>query len=114
MNAYFLLLAESLVCVAASLAVLSAISTPLMNVLGRICPDEQAAIFWLSYTKVMLLIAPLLLVLAVDVFAHFRDPMDSLHIAFIATLVGLLIGLHSIGKRLGQFVSVPQQPWSKS
>ena len=37
--------------------------------------------------RTVLLAQPiLLLVLAVDVFAHFRDPMDSLHIAFIATL----------------------------
>lgn len=77
---------------------------------GRICPDEQAALFWLSYTKVMLMIAPLLLVLMVNMFSHFSDPMDSLRLALIAALGGLLIGLHSIGRRLGQFVATPQKP----
>jgi len=110
MNAYFLLFAQSLLSVALSFAVLFVLSGPLVNVLGRICPDEQAAVFWLSYTKVMLMIAPLLLVLMVNMFSHFSDPMDSLRLALIAALGGLLIGLHSIGRRLGQFVATPQKP----
>jgi len=110
MNAYFLLFAQFLLSVALSFAVLFVLSGPLVNVLGRICPDEQAALFWLSYTKVMLMIAPLLLVLMVDMFSHFSDPMDSLRLALIAALGGLLIGLHSIGRRLGQFVATPQKP----
>lgn len=114
MNTYFLLFSEALVSVAVSLAVLYVLSGPLMNILGRICPDEQAAAFWLSYTKVMLMIAPLLLVLTVDMFTHFSNPMDSLRLALMAALGGLLIGLHSIGKRLGKFVATPQKPGSAS
>lgn len=114
MNAYFLLFAEILLSLAVSLAVLYALSGPLVDVLGRICPDRQAAVFWLSYTKVMLVIAPLLLVLAVELFTHFSDPLDSLRLALIAALGGLLAGLHSIGKRLGQFVTVPQAAGSGS
>lgn len=108
MNAYIQLFAASLISVAVSFAVLHVLSSPLMNILGRICPDEQAAAFWLSYTKVMLMIAPLLLVLIVDMFAHFSNPLDTLRLALTAALGGLLIGLRSIGKRLGQFVKVPQ------
>lgn len=113
MNAYVQLLAVSLISVAVSFAVLHALSSPLMNILSRICPDEQAAAFWLSYTKVMLMIAPLLLVLVVDMYAHFINPLDSVRLSLVAALGGLLIGLHSIGKRLGQFVKVPQ-PGSES
>jgi hypothetical protein len=109
MNAYVLLVAESLLCVAASLAVLYALSRPLMNVLTRICPDEQAASFWLSYTKLMLMLAPLLMVLTVDLFTHFSNPMDTLRLALIAALGGLLAGLHAVGKRIGQYVSVPRK-----
>ena len=83
-----------------------------MSVLGRVCPDEQAASFWLSYTKVMLMIAPLLLVLTVDLFTHFSNPMDTLRLALMAALGGLLIGLRSIGKRLGLFVTLPTQAGS--
>lgn len=109
MNAYLLLFVELLISVAASLAVLRVLSLPLVNVLGRICPDQQAALFWLSYTKVMLMIAPLLLVLTVDLLTHFSSPMDSLRLALIAALGGLLIGMLSIGKRLGRFVSAAQE-----
>lgn len=108
MNAYIQLFTVSLISVAVSFTVLYVLSGPLMNVLGRICPDEQAAAFWLSYAKVMLTIAPLLLVLLVDMFARSGNPLDSLRLALMAALGGLLIGLHSIGKRLGQFAKAPQ------
>lgn len=108
MNAYIQLFAAAFISAAVSFAVLRVLSGPLMNILSRICPDEQAAAFWLSYAKVMLMIAPLLLVLTVDMFAHFRDPLDSVRLALMAALGGLLIGLRSIGKRLEQFVKMPE------
>lgn len=108
MNAYFQLFAASLISIAISFTVLRVLSSPLMNILSRICPDEQAAAFWLSYTKVMLVIAPLLLVLTINMFAHFSNPLDSMRLALMAALGGLLIGLHSIGKRLGRFVKMPE------
>lgn len=114
MNAYFHLLAEVLVSIAVSLGALRVLSLPLVNTLSRICPDEQAAVFWLNYTKVMLLIAPLLLVLTVDLFTDFSDPLDSLRLALMATLSGLLLGLFSIGKRLGRFVVIPPATRSHS
>lgn len=110
MNTYLLLFAEILVSIVASLAVLAALSRPLANALCRICPDEQAALFWLSYTKVMLIIAPVLLVLTVDLFSRLSDPLDSLRLALMAALGGLLIGLQAIGRRLGRFVADPQRP----
>ena len=109
MNAYILLLVESLLSVAASLVVLYALSRPLLNILTRICPDEAAASFWLSYTRLMLMLAPLLMVLIVDLFTHFSNPMDTLRLALIAALGGLLASLHSVGKRVGRFVKVPPQ-----
>lgn len=112
MNANYLLPLELLLSVIMSLAVLHALSGPLVNVLERICPDKPAAIFWLSYTKVMLISAPLVLVMTVDLFTHFNNPMDTLRLALLAALAGLLIGLHSVGKRLGQFVVPPKETGS--
>ena len=109
MNVYSLLIFESLLSIAVSVAVLYMLSTPLVTVLVRICPDNQAALFWLSYTKVMLTVVPLLFVLTVDMFTTFSDPIDSLRITLIAVLGGFLIGLYSVGKRLGQFVKAPSQ-----
>jgi len=110
MNAYLLLIVESLISVSVSLAVLYVLSSPLVNSLRRICPDEQAAVFWLNYTRVMLLIAPLLLVLTVDMFARFSNPLDNLRLTLMAALCGLLVGLHAIGRRLGKFVVTPPAP----
>lgn len=114
MNTYILLFSEFLMSIAVSLSVLYVLSTPLVNVLSRVCPDEQAAVFWLSYTKVILMILPLLFVLTVDMFTHFSDPMDSLRLALMAVLAGLLIALYSIGKRLGQFVIASPKPGGTS
>lgn len=114
MNSYLLLLAEFFISVSVSFSVLFVLSASLTRVLQRICPDEQAAAFWLSYTKIILMIAPLLLVLAVDMFSNFNDPMDSLRLALIAALGGLLAALYFVGKRLGQFVTVPQLPGAVS
>jgi hypothetical protein len=114
MDNYLLLLVESLTSIAISLTVLFVLSHPLMNILSRICPDEQTATFWLSYTRVMLLIAPLLLVLTVDMFAYFSDPMDTWRFSLIVALGGILIGLYMVGERLGQFVTTPQQPGDAS
>ncbi len=107
MNTYLFLLAELALSIALSLTALSVLSRPLVDVLCRICPDEQAAVFWQSYTKVMLILAPLLLVLGVDLLTSFRDPLDSLRLALIAALGGLLLALYSVGQRLGRFVVVP-------
>jgi len=114
MNTYVLWLAEVLVSLIVSLAVLRVLARPLVNVLNRICPDEQLAFFWLCYTKVMLLIAPLFLVLTVDLLFNRDGPILSLRLALVVALGGLLIGLRSIGKRLGQFVAVPDHSGSAS
>lgn len=107
MNAYLQLLFAALISLIASMAVLRTLSTPLRSLLCRLCPDEQAAAFWLSYTRVMLTIAPLLLTLLVSLFATSATQLNSLYLVLIATLAGLLIGLRSIGKRLGSFISQP-------
>ena len=109
MSDFYLLLLQAVLSVSMSLAVLSVISKPLVNVLCRICPDEQAAAFWLSYAKLMLIISPLLLVLTVEMFSFGRDPLTSVRLTVIAGLGGLLIGLHTIATRLRLFVIVPQQ-----
>lgn len=107
MNTYLTLLVEALLSVAVSLAVLYVLSPPLAKILRRICPDEESASFWVSYTKIMLMIAPLILVLTVDLLTRFADPTSSLRLAAIAALGGILIGLHSVGVRLGKFVRTP-------
>ncbi|MDR2195017.1 MAG: hypothetical protein LBE50_00230 [Gallionellaceae bacterium] len=111
MNAY-LLLAELTISIVLSLAVLAALSSPLVNMLRLTCPNEQAAAFWLAYTRVMLTITPLLFVLVVSAFASFATPFSDIRLAVIAALGGLLLGLRIIGKRMGGFVATPERKGS--
>lgn len=106
MNTYLLLLAESILSMTISLVVLAVLSRLLADVLSRICADERAARFWVNYTKVMLVIAPWLLVLTVDLFTRYKDPLDALRLAVMAALAGVLFGLHLLGKRLSRFEAV--------
>lgn len=112
MNVYLLLLLEMLISVAASMVVLRALTTPLLRTLEHICPDEQSASFWLSYTRVMLVIAPLILVLVMDSFSRYDNPLDSLRLTLLAALGGLLVGMHLLGRQLGRFIHTPVAPES--
>jgi hypothetical protein len=107
MNTYLLLLLELLLSVIASLSVLAILANPLIRTLARICPDEDSAGFWLRYAQVMLVIAPLILVLLMDLFSRYATPHDSLRMALLAALGGLLAGLYLIGSRLGEFIQAP-------
>ena len=108
MNAYLLLLLEMLISVAASMVVLRIMTSPLLRTLELICPEKQSANFWISYTRVMLVIAPLILVLLMDAFSRYSDPLDGLRMTVLATLVGLLVGMHILGRWLGRFVRLPE------
>lgn len=110
MNPLVLMLTEITLSIAISVGVLYALSRPLVNLLARLCPDKDGAEFWLRYTNVMLIIAPLLLVLVVDLFSSFSDPLDTMRLALIAVLCGLLLGLFIIGLQLGQFGNQDRLP----
>ncbi len=107
MNAFLLLSLELLISLAASLAVLRVLAGPLLRTLQHLCPDEQSASFWLSYTRIMLVIAPLMLVLLIDAFSDLDDPLGSLRLGLLATLGGLLLGMHILGSRMGRFIRPP-------
>lgn len=107
MDAILQLLAAALISIFVSSGVLRVLSGPLRKVLCRICPDEAAADFWLSYSKVMLMIVPLLLVLLVDMFGNFASALDGVRFALSAALAGLIVSLRLIGLRLEKFVRWP-------
>lgn len=107
MNPYLLLVGECLACLAVSFLVLAVLARPLMDVLARVCPDEKAATFWLSYCKVMVTLAPLLMVLTIGLISPFSDPLAAIRLTLMASLGGLLLVLQHIGRRLGRFVVAP-------
>lgn len=104
MNPLVHLLMASLISVILSALVLRVLSEPLLRVLSRLCPDEAAAAFWLTYTQVMLTMAPLLAVLLVATVAHGSDALSAVRLSVTAALVGLLAGLYTVGRRLAPYV----------
>lgn len=107
METYLLLLGECLFSVAISCIALRVLSSPLLRVLSRICPDADSAAFWVAYTHIMLVVGPLLLVIVANFLTRTCDTESSLRFTAIAMLAGLLIGMRTLGKRLGAFVRFP-------
>jgi len=101
-----LLLIETVISMIASLTIMLLISQPLKAALIDLCPTEKQANFWLAYTRTMLLISPLLLVLLIN-STHKGDTFSDLRSAFIAALAGLLIGLIVIGRKM--YIPVDRQ-----
>jgi len=101
-----LLLIETVISLLASITIMLLISQSLKAALIDLCPTEKQANFWLAYTRTMLLISPLLLVLFIN-STHKGDTFSDLRSAFIAALAGLLIGLIVIGKKM--YIPVDRQ-----
>ena len=101
-----LLLIETVISLIASITIMLLISQPLKAALIDLCPTEKQANFWLAYTRTMLLISPLLLVLFIN-STHKGDSFSDLRSAFIAALTGLLIGLIVIGRKM--YIPVDRQ-----
>lgn len=106
MNELTLLLVESIISVVTSITIMLLISQPLKAALLDLCPTEKQANFWLAYTRTMLLISPLLLVLFIN-STHKGDTFSDLRSSFIAALTGLLIGLIIIGRKM--YIPVDRQ-----
>lgn len=106
METYATLLIECLVSILLSRAVLQLLSRQLAGTLERLCPDTPATAFWLSYTKLMLILTPLFCVLLFDLRLPPGDLAARLRLGLIASLGGLLFGLWLLGRRLGRIVEI--------
>jgi membrane protein DedA with SNARE-associated domain len=102
-----LFLAEIIISLTLSIATLMVLTKPLINVLAELCPTQKQAEFWMAYTRIMLSISPLLLVLVVDGFVTSSDLMTNVRVAIFAALAGLFLGMIIVGKRI--FAPAAQQ-----
>jgi len=102
------LLVAAIVSLSLSLAVLWLLSPPLRRVLTVLCPDEAASAFWVSYTQIMLTLAPLLATLAVQGWVGTDFGLRAIRWTLMAAMLGLLVGLHVVGRRLGRHVRTPE------
>jgi len=106
MNELSLLFLEAFISILASITIILLLSRPLKAALLDLCPSETQAGFWLAYTRTMLLVSPLLLVIFIN-STHKGDMFSDLRSALIAALAGLLLGLIIIGKKM--YIPVDRQ-----
>ena len=107
MDTINLFIAEIIISLTLSATTLLVLSNPLINVLTDLCPTKKQAEFWLAYTRMMLSISPLLLVLIVDGFVSSDDILAHVRVSLMAALGGLVIGMIIVGKRI--FAPAAQQ-----
>jgi hypothetical protein len=106
MTSVTLLTIEIILSIATSLVIMWLMAQPLKSALVDLCPTEKQANFWFAYTRVMLLITPLLFVLFTNA-RHTGDTLSDLRSALMAVLAGLLAGLIVVGRKM--YIPVDRQ-----
>ena len=96
--------------------VLITLSTPLRRLLQNLSHSKEQAFFWIAYTRTMLFISPLLMVILVGALAD-ADGLAHIKVSLISALGGLLLGLVIIGRKMyspasTQCESEPQQSFN--
>ncbi len=100
MNTLTLFSLEIFISLSMSFIVLWILAKPLVNVLEDLCPTKTQADFWLAYTRIMLLISPLLLVLMVSLNSRHTSDISSIKFSLVSALAGLLLGMLIVGKKI--------------
>jgi hypothetical protein len=100
MNTFTLFSLEIFISLSMSFITLWILSKPLVNVLEDLCPTKTQADFWLAYTRIMLLISPLLLVLMVSLNSRHINDINSIKFSLVSSLAGLLLGMLIVGKKI--------------
>lgn len=100
MNPIILFAIEVSLSLMVSTVVLLVISPPLMRALEELSPTPKQAAFRLSYTRAMLMLSPLLLVLLMNLLIGHDNPLSNIQVTLISALSGVLLGLIFIGKRV--------------
>jgi hypothetical protein len=100
MNQLLLFGLEIIISLCLSTVTLWLLSQPLVNVLEDLCPTKKQAAFWLAYTRIMLLISPLLLVLVVSILNNAGNNIDTIKISLGSALAGLLLGMIIVGRKI--------------
>lgn len=100
MTPAIVLLGEIAISLLVSLLSSRMIRQPLYHVLQDICPTERQAAFWVTYTRAILFLAPLLCVLLVDLSSDGHDALFSLRATLLAAITGTLIALLFLGRQV--------------
>ena len=100
MNTVLIFTIEISISICLSIATLWLLAKPLVNILEDLCPTKKQADFWLAYTRIMLLISPLLLVLVVSIIKSGDNSIETIKISLVSALAGLLLGMLIVGKKI--------------
>lgn len=100
MTAIIFLMVQAGLSFLASMLVLWVMAKPLKGFIQLLCPVEASAEFWTQYTRVMLTLAPMLLVLLVNLWVPEQDVVIVLRYTFLVVVAGLLLGMYLVGRRL--------------
>ena len=94
-----ILFIELAVSLTTSIIILGLLDRSLGSALTDLCPTERLARFWVTYTRIMILTTPLLLVLVTD-RVYGGTLFENLRAALIASLTGVIIGMIILGRRM--------------
>lgn len=111
MNTLTIFIIEIFISFIISGTTLWALNNPLKNVLEDLCPTKIRAEFWAAYTRIMLCVAPLLLVVLFSNTSKYVLMSPNAAIAvikstMIAALAGLLFGLIMIGRKVFASINI--------
>jgi len=108
-----ILFIEMVVSLVTSIVILGLIDRSLGSALTDLCPTDRLARFWLTYARIMILTAPMLLVL-ITARVYGGTLFENLRAALIASLTGVIIGMIILGRRMSlpidsKFSKTPEQ-----
>lgn len=110
MNTLALFALEITLCLGIGLAVAGYLNPVLKDVLEHLCGTPLAARFWQTFTRLMLLLVPLLLVLWPE--RHSPPPVEQmaelLRGTLLRTLTGLVLGLTAVAWNIWLFAAKSQ------
>src|SRR6187402_131804 len=100
MNAGFSLLLAIVVSLGLSATVVAVLWTPLQRLLATLCKSGEASQFWVSFTSVMLFLAPLTLTMIVISPQDAPGAAQVLRSTLLASLFGAGLSLMVVGLKL--------------
>lgn len=99
MNALELFVAQIVLSLALSIAVLLRLQSLMRRIGDKVCEDGgMATEFWISYTQLMMLIAPLMLVAWLNGPGTYAAPVEQLRSSLANVLFGQFLGLALVGR----------------
>jgi len=90
-----------------SAIVIRTLQCHLTALLQRLCQDATTAAFWRDYTRLTLVLVPLVLLILTDWLFKNASIADSLRVCLLAIFGGLLLGLIRIKRHIDRFIFIP-------